>query len=279
MKHQTNIKVVRSGDRLEIIKFKKAITYGEPPACVSKSSSFREKNKEEKLFIRYASSRRSKQTFTRLVYSNTYQWRSIKGRFIKPTLLTLTFKDNIKKVKQANDEFTKFVKRLNYEITGRKMSFLKYITAIEFQKRGAVHYHVLFFNYSYLPKKILTAIWRQGHIKVERIKDRDMRKATNYLCKYMTKNLENKKLCGQKSYFGSRGLKKPIVTRNQERNNSLLEIYGDSLESAEEFRKTYQSEYCGEFDYSIYDLHKNKELRKGVLAFESLFSYNNEPNK
>lgn len=266
--------MVRSGNRLEVSEYKEPISYGEPPACVGKNSGFREKTEEEKVFLRHVSSRRSKQTFTRLAYSNSYEWPSIKGKFIKPTLLTLTFKENIQNIKEANLEFTKFLKRLNYEITGRKTSFLKYATVIEFQKRGAIHYHVLFFNYSYIPKERLTELWRQGFVDIERVKGKSIKETIGYLVKYMVKGLENDKLAGQKSYFASRDLKKPIITRNQERNSFFLNLYKEDLILAKEFEKNYKSEYCGDFNYSIYDLGKNEKLKKGIIAFEDLLRYN-----
>ncbi len=271
--------MVRSGDRLEITRYKDAVIYGQPPNLIVSNLKPREKSYGEKVLSRYISAKRSKQTFTRLVYANAYQWKSIKGKFIKPTLLTLTFKENIKEVKKANDEFTKFIKRLNYEITGEKISFLKYITVIEFQKRGAVHYHVLFFNYSYLPKKKLSEIWRQGFIKVERIKTQDIGMAISYLCKYMIKDLGADKLCGQKSYFASRDLEKPVIARNQVRNDFFLSLFKEDLETTEEFRKKFKSAYCGEFDYSVHNLYKNKNFKKGILDFEELFGYTKKLSK
>jgi len=51
---------------------------------------------------------------------------------------TLTFADNITDVKFANKHFNKFIMRMEYHY-GK----FKYIAVIEFQERGAVHYHFL----------------------------------------------------------------------------------------------------------------------------------------
>ena len=280
MKHRsTNIKIIRSGDRLEITRYQNPVNYGESPnenkiIKINPDLKVEKRTETQKIVSRYTSSRRSKSTLTRLVYANAYQWPSIKGKFVKPTFLSLTFAENIQNLKQANNEFTKFIKRLNYEITGKKTSFLKYVVVIEFQKRGAIHYHVLFFNFSYLKKKKLTEIWRQGILDIERTKGDDTQEIISYLCKYMSKKLEDERLCGQKSYFCSRELKKPIVRRDQNRNSFFLEFYGDDLETIKEFSKKYNSEYCGEFNYSIHNLAKDKELKANILAFEELLKYN-----
>ena len=165
---------------------------------------------------------------------------------------------------------------MNYEITGGKTCFLKYIVAIEFQERGAIHYHVLFFNFSFVTKGKLSKIWKQGFLDVRRTKGDDTQEIIGYLCKYMSKELEDERLCGQKSYFCSRELRKPIIRRNQNKNSFFIEFYGDDLETIKEFSKKYSSEYCGEFEYSIYNLAKDKNLRANILAFEELLKYNEE---
>ncbi len=272
MSYKTRVKTVRSGDRLEIIRYKEYIKYGSPPPNTGFISKPTKKTEVEKVRNRWLSSRRSKKTFTRLVYANINQWLDVKGKLVKPTFLTLTFKENIKNVKQANLEFTKFIKRLTYEITGQKKSFFKYITVIEFQDRGAIHYHCIFFNLSYLLKKRIAEIWGKGFIKIKRAKD--TKKTIDYLAKYMGKELSEDRLRGEKSYFCSRDLKQPVISRNEERINFLTSIYKEDFEKVKDFSKDYTSDFCGEFNFSIYDLDKNKNLKKEILAFEELFGLN-----
>jgi len=71
--------------------------------------------------------------------------------------ITLTFKKNITAIPQANYEFKKFRQRFQYEMTKQ----LSYIAVIEFQKRGAVHYHVLS-NLDYINKADLEERWGGG---------------------------------------------------------------------------------------------------------------------
>jgi hypothetical protein len=55
--------------------------------------------------------------------------------------------------------------RLNYHIGHA----LKYVSVVEFQKRGAVHYHAVFFNLPFIVNDELAAIWSHGFIKINAI--------------------------------------------------------------------------------------------------------------
>jgi hypothetical protein len=147
----------------------------------------------------------------------------------------LTFAENIEDISWANNEFKKFIKRVDYHL-GFKVA---YSCVIEFQKRGAVHYHVILYN---IPQKlkldVLRAIWGHGHIKVNVIKDVDNVGA--YICKYMTKCEDEKKLRGKKMYFNSRGLLKP-----QEIKESVLvkAICGSLVGQTPKYSNTFVNEY------------------------------------
>ena len=52
--------------------------------------------------------------------------------------LTLTFAENEQDVEFANYEFKKFVKKIKYYIPS-----FQYVGVLEFQKRGAIHYHLV----------------------------------------------------------------------------------------------------------------------------------------
>ena len=123
--------------------------------------------------------------------------------------ITLTFKENITDLKIANNLFKKFIQRLRYKI---RKDF-KYLAVIEFQKRGAVHYHMLS-NMDYIKKDELSKIWKNGFIKINRIKHVDDLGA--YLIAYIGKNTKKKNkdkdfdlLKRNKSYLRSNNLKKP----------------------------------------------------------------------
>ncbi|MGU9287880.1 rolling circle replication-associated protein, partial [Clostridium perfringens] len=84
---------------------------------------------DEKIKNREKVCRRAMNDLRRLINTNFKRGSS---RFI-----TLTFKDNVQDLKYSNYEFKKFVKRFEYYL-GYKV---QYTVVIEFQKRGAIHYH------------------------------------------------------------------------------------------------------------------------------------------
>ena len=60
--------------------------------------------------------------------------------------LTLTFSDNITNISYAFREFSKYIQRLNYALGFN----LKYVAVPQFQERGAVHFHVILFNFPFI---------------------------------------------------------------------------------------------------------------------------------
>ena len=73
----------------------------------------------------------------------------------KTKFLTLTFRENIQDITITNKEFKYFIQRLNYYLYQTKVQTLKYIATWEKQKRGAIHYHVIFFDFPFVAKEKL----------------------------------------------------------------------------------------------------------------------------
>jgi len=211
---------------------------------------------EEKEKNRQVVLMRARRDLRRIVNANFGQW----GNDVTCKFVTLTFRENVTDIDAANYEFKKFVKRLNYAVYGKKCSGLKYTVVLEFQERGAVHYHVIFYNLPYTKADVLGDVWGNGFIKVNKIDEIDNVGA--YVCKYLTKGNNDDRLRGRKCYFNSRGLKKPI------------EKYFDcdEMESAKKslpaermtFRCEFENEYTGKIIYEQYNISENnckKEMR------------------
>lgn len=192
-------KLVKSGAVYELYEYEKSVHLGNKNNPLGRKKQATEEDKKRYRRDTLAS---AKKTVRRLINANVDAWGQ------KPKFLTLTFAENIQDMKSANYEFKKFRQRLEY-ITQVK---LKYVVVVEFQERGAIHYHVVFFNLPYIKHKVLTDLWGQGLIWINAIDDVDNVGA--YVSKYMTKNDDSiektKGLEGKKSYFTSRGLYKPI---------------------------------------------------------------------
>jgi hypothetical protein len=259
-----------SNDHLEINIYKEKISYGGRPILTQKRNvKEREKDDYEKALVWLQSSRRSKKQFTRLIHANTNVWPEPSGKILPPSFLSLTFAENITNLKEANAHFSRFIKRLNYlSSNGNKKSLLKYIVVPEFQKRGAVHYHVLFFNLPHIKKEKIAEAWGFGFIDIKKSKNVD--KAIHYMTKYMSKELGSNMPKSARRYFSSNNLKKPITSRNEKQIKFFMDLYSERLEKIKTFEKQYTSKYSGDFNYFVYDFKKDPKLKKELLAFRGL---------
>lgn len=170
--------------------------------------------------------------------------------------VTLTFHDHhdfdIRDVKACNRYFAKFIMRLKY-----RYHDLKYVAVIEFQDangRGAVHYHMIC-NLPYIKKAELADIWGAGFVKINRIDKVDNVGA--YVVKYMCKDTEDKRLCGENAYLHSRYLAEPTEVNTWSSDISVWEQLHDELEkNSPSYGRTYKSEHCGEVSYFQYNFNK-----------------------
>lgn len=182
---------------------------------------------------------RSRKNLRRLVQSNEKRLNKF---------LTLTFAENETDIKKANKKFEKFIKRLRY-----KFGDIQYIAVPEYQKRGAVHYHIII-NLPYIPKKKLDdlrKIWGNGWIDLQKCKSFSGDIGV-YLSKYITKDYIQSKNFKQRKYFVSSKVRRPLVYINHIAKDILSSI--DHKIKACEFSVKYYNEYLGDVSYKIYSL-------------------------
>lgn len=133
--------------------------------------------------------------------------------------ITLTFGDRITDISQSNKLFNDFIHRMR-----RRYPNFKYMAVPEYQrdydykgeKNARVHYHLLCNIKGFIDNEKIEKIWSHGWTKTKDIKERGM---SNYLCKYMTKNVDNR-LFGQRRYLFSFNCLRSKVFKNV----SLLDI-------------------------------------------------------
>ena len=247
-------KLVQSGDIIEIYEYSegyiKGYTLTESEINRRKGS----KNNTDDTDSRERSLKRAKANLRRLINANVGQY----GKEFTAKFLTLTFRDNVKDIKQANYEFNKFIKRLNYNLYGIKKVNLKYTTVIEFQKRGAIHYHTIIYNMPYIAASEISNIWGNGFIKINKIDDVDNVGA--YVGEYLGqaekgqgKDIEDDRLRGQKTYFSSRGLLKPLEVTNKK---TVEQVENALLNRKPTYSSTYENEYLGTVIYKQYNLKR-----------------------
>jgi len=255
----TKQKVVISGDILEIYAFEKSVIYDFKGQDTSLGRG-KTKTEEEKKDILSRSLGRTRKKLTRLINSNSRQWFDENGLPYQPKFSTFTFKDNVTDITEANYLYTAFLKRFNYERTGEKSNHLKYVAVPEFQKRGAVHYHVAFFNLPYIENAQLARLWTHGFVRINEIDTKG--NVGLYMTKYMSKDALDKRLWGKRRYFISRNLHTPIVVRDP----LLAErIIAETVFVPPTYHHEFESEHQGHTTYSTLNLADYPEVKEVVL--------------
>lgn len=199
---------------------------------------------------------RAKRDLRRLINANHGQY----GDQFTSKFLTLTFGDLITDVKEANYEFQKFIKRLNYLAFNTKKANLKYNAVIEFQKRGAIHYHLIIYNMPWTKHKVIEETWGNGWVFINKIDEVDNVGA--YVSEYLGnaekgqgKDVFDDRLQGKKSYFSSRGLYKPIEITDKK----IVEQVATALLNEKlSYSATFENEHLGNITYKQYNLKRTK---------------------
>jgi hypothetical protein len=238
-------KYIKSGDIIEIYEYEKEIVRVKNETGRRGVSEGREKSEEEVKRNRSDSLAKAKKTLRRLINANVHKWTE------QPKFLTLTFKENVQDVKLANSHFKNFIKRFGYKLDLK----IKYSAVIEFQKRGAIHYHVVLYNVPYFDVNELSEIWGHGFTKLNKIDQVDNIGA--YVTKYMTKDNDDPRLVGQKCYFNSRGLHKP--EEHNELNKKKIDSLKESLSQFQVYNNTFENEHTGEITYTQYNLSRKQD--------------------
>lgn len=182
---------------------------------------------------------RSKLECQRLAKCNIKEWK---------TFITLTFADNVRDIGFANKRLHSFFVKIR-----RIFENFKYLCIPEFQKRGAVHYHLLtnidltnnnlIYKQEYNKKFFHIKYWNEGFTSVEELQN-DKKKIIGYISKYMTKDIDNR-LFGRRRYFYSQNLNKPKIEYLDIDNLRHKEYLGKILKSKE---LIYQNNYINPYN-------------------------------
>lgn len=228
-------KVVVCGNVVELYTYEQPVVKSARPNHIGRAGQ-NATTGETKRMNREKVAARARQKIRRMANANF----SNQSKFI-----TLTFADNVTDLKIANREFVKARKRISRHLK----TPLEYIAVVEFQKRGAVHYHVLM-NCPYIEHETLARLWGHGFVKINRIDNVDNIGA--YITKYMTKDNLDERLAGQKSYFMSHNLKKPETITDSE---TIDEVLTDLDIKRVACSTSFDSEYYGTICYMQFVLH------------------------
>lgn len=191
------------------------------------------------------------------------------------TFITLTFKENLNDVDEAILRFQKYIRKLRTRLK-KDGEELYYIAIPEFQKRGAIHFHMLCnikVGSELIPKQppkkvnndgVVKEIyyydlpyWDYGYSLAYEVVNNAGFNLGLYISKYMQKDLNNDKeslFCGRQKVFKSQNLKKPIVEyiNDSDYLNQIQEDLSDCLIS--KYLNIKRGEYDRDFVEYEYDL-------------------------
>lgn len=200
--------------------------------------------------------------------------RSINSNPDLNKFLTLTFEENVTDLNYSHNEFKKWIDRVNYNVFKTKKRILKYVAVIEFQKRGAVHYHIIC-NLPYIDIKSLSDIWGHGFIWINKIRgyndDLECDNVGAYVTKYMVKDNSDERLINRKSYLMSRNLNKPQEILVGVKEKDLLEqVYHLKepmiayMQKSSHLTSAYYNEHTGIVIYNQYNLKRAKNQSQKI---------------
>lgn len=242
------------GNVIEIKHYEKSLVYDFE--STQSNISGKKKNHFEK---RSDSVNRAKHRLRQLINTNVTK----NSKFV-----TFTFAENVQDVKKAKDIFKNFIKRLNYYLSLKNHKQLKYVYVVEFQDkngRGAVHFHVIFFNLNFIKSDILSKIWGQGFIKINLIKHVDNVGA--YVVKYMNKGVADERLTNSDLYGRSRGnLREPLVVKDRFQVLLIMKQFKNNIC----YFKSFVSEKLGKIEYMQFN---TKRIFEKNIKNEKISSY------
>lgn len=269
-KMQYNAKIYKCGDYSQLYlyestKIKKDTNLAKTDKEIMKKKIIFEtnsnsSNKPKFKEIRSDNVMRSKLQIQRIIKANIDEFK---------TFITLTFEDNID-INTANKKFNSWrthTKKIYYNF--------KYISIPEFQKRGAVHYHLLTnidYNNDILVNQEVKEIWNpqnkvwhvfktlkywnNGYSSIKDLTvDKENMNVIGYMSKYVTKDIDNR-LYGRKKYFYSKSLNVPEAFFFDTKDKKIYKYIDKLLKNK---KITYQNVYLNKFT-------KNK-----ILFFEFYF--------
>jgi len=231
------LKIIQSHDQYEIYRYENA------PLETKHRISRRGVERGPRRVIQrsFANTRRARKDFIRLVRSN------LTGESC-PSFLTLTMRD-IVSVEVAYSCLKGFFRTFR-DIVGPDF---KYIAVPEYQKRGAVHFHILLWGCSEemikneRSTRTIQNLWALGYVDI--VPTDGNPKLAGYLGKYMSKSLLSNNLGFSKAYTCSRNVLRPVSHTSLE----TLKIpdgfwSGDNVVLTE---RKYEVPWLGECTYQL----------------------------
>lgn len=237
-----NTKFIQSGERLEVYKYRAYLKQGgesrNKEGRKGRQTVSEEDKKNNTINSRRQNLNNAKNKINRLVKCNPDL----------NTFITLTYKENMQDLVKSKQHLSRFFKKIKSEF-----SDLKYIYVLQFQRRGAIHFHVLC-NFP-IPIKtskrvtkeqndynlyFMRKFWKHGYCDCRNLYCENIN-AGRYISAYITKDLFEKDMKGYRCYTTSRNINKPIVTKVDMKatNDQMINTEGYKLKFYNKYKIAY----------------------------------------
>ncbi len=250
-----NLKLIKCGDYYHIYKYS---SHHE-----KKLEKMKDSNLTTDVLINKTVNMKGREVVTKIEEKNIIRSKISLQRLVKcneaefKTFITLTFKDNVVDISEANKKFNSWRTRMK-----RIKKDFKYICVPEFQKRGSVHYHLLT-NIDIneinliIPQNGKTTMydvygWIHGFSSVFPLRDINI---VGYISKYMTKDIDNR-LFGKRRYLYSQNLTSPTTSFLN------LDRVDDFIKYIDLFDNSMTENYTNEYHDVFNNLIKFSEFKK-----------------
>lgn len=264
------IKWVQSGTLLEKYEYEKSLPIRR---TTRKRQSTGHKRDIKNAVRSFTAFRRAERSFRRIVRSNL-------GRGQPPALLTVTMRQ-ILPFKPSVRLFTTFIAALRR----KEGKGFRYIAVPEFQKRGAVHFHVLIWGLNHYAceghferqkqgkkwrkvfvcdswqtkececaSRYIARLWLRGFSDFF-VTDGHPALA-GYLSKYMSKAMQDVRLSGEKAYYASRNSLRPVSIAADSLSKFKIEIIQQEVIHTGELlnEREFDSVWLGRCTYKRYHI-------------------------
>ena len=206
-----NLKFIQSGNRLEVYRYSIPQTLGESNNNAGRKGKSdkpkkTEKNRREVLY-------KARNNIIRLANCNPDLC----------TFITLTYANKMQDIKQSKADLANSIKLLR-----KFWPDIKYLYVLEFQRRGAIHYHMLCNipitiktarNGKYKPEEqkelesyFHEVFWEHGWVDVRNLISEGNTNVGKYVSSYLVEDLLKLDLQGGRCYGYSRNLVKPTIS-------------------------------------------------------------------
>jgi len=200
--------------------------------------------------------------------------RKINNNFTSDSsFLTLTYAENMQDNKRGKSDFEEFNRSLRRAARRGSVKMdpnYKYAAVIEYQQRGAIHFHMLI-NSSWLDIKGLKRYWKHGLIRNESVKlrnknnDKGVDNVGAYVTKYITKFERQEKYLNL--YSCSKNLSDPkkmyLYGEDSATVKKLIAMYADAPRA---IKNEYVSEFHGLIRYEQINIQRSAIDGAGHMA-------------